>query len=375
MARLLIAGDFAPQNRIAEMIEKSDYSFFEEVRQYTSNTDYSLLNLECPIADNTCQPIVKSGPNLKCSFSALEAIKYAGFNGVTLANNHLKDYGERAVVMTIKALENSSIDYVGGGKTLKDSRLPLVCTVEDKKVAIINICESEFSIATRYSAGAAPIDLIENQRTIAFCKSHNDYVIVITHGGHEMYQLPSPMMQRMYRWFIDMGADAVVNHHQHCYSGYEVYNGNPIIYGLGNFCFDKASYHNSIWNKGYMVVLNLADEVEFDLIPYVQCDEKPSIRFYKEKELEEFNHNIAALNNIITDPLLVEAYFDRYCKDSQKHVLGLFSPFSNRYLRGAAQKGFIPFFLPKKKIARLYDYINCEAHKNVALKCLRDLLD
>lgn len=158
MVRLLIAGDFAPKNRIAEMMEKSDYSFLEEVRQYTSNADYSLLNLECPIADNSCHPILKSGPNLKCSSKVLDAVKYAGFDGVTLANNHLKDYGEQSILMTLNALDEMSIDHVGGGKTLRYSQLPLFFNVDNKKIAIINVCESEFSIATKYSAGAAPID-------------------------------------------------------------------------------------------------------------------------------------------------------------------------------------------------------------------------
>lgn len=374
MVRLLIAGDFAPMNRIAEMMEKSDYSFFEEVRQYTSSADYSLLNLECPIADNSCHPILKSGPNLKCSSKVLDAVEYAGFDGVTLANNHLKDYGEQSILMTLNALDEMSIDHVGGGKTLRYSQLPLVVSIGNKKIAIINVCESEFSIATKYSAGAAPIDLIENQKAIESCKSQADYVIVITHGGHEMHQLPSPMMQKMYRWFIDMGADAVVNHHQHCYSGYEVFNGKPIIYGLGNFCFDKPSYRNSIWNEGYMVVLKLEDKIEFELIPYSQSNDEPKIIIKKGVEVEEFSHEVASLNNIIADPLLLEVDFERYCKDSQKYVLGLFSPFSNRYLRGAAQKGLIPFFLSKNKIARLFDNINCDAHRNIILKCLYNQL-
>lgn len=257
---------------------------------------------------------------------------------------------------------------------MRYSQLPLFLDVENKKIAIINVCESEFSIATKYSAGAAPIDLIENQRTIDRCKSQADYVIVITHGGHELHQLPSPMMQKTYRWFIDMGADAVVNHHQHCYSGYEIYNEKPIFYGLGNFCFDKQVYRNSVWNEGFMVVLNLADKIEFDIIPYVQCDETPTIRLKTESEIEEFNHSISALNNIIADPFLVAADFERYCKASQKRVLGLFSPLSNRYFRGAAQKGLIPFFLSKNKIARIFDNINCDAHRNIILKCLYEAI-
>lgn len=374
MIKLLIAGDFCPQDRIAGMIEKNDFSFFEEIRPITSSANYSIVNLECPIADETCEPILKSGPNLKCTSKALSAIKYGGFDGVTLANNHLNDYGEQAITITFRELNSSGINSVGAGRTLDESNKPLIKEIYGKKIAIVNFCESEFSIATKYSAGASPLDLVDNQRNIATCRSCADFVIVIVHGGHEMHQLPSPLMQKTYRWFVEMGADAVINHHQHCYSGYEIYKNRPIFYGLGNFCFDKPTYRNSIWNEGYIVMLKLDNEISFDIIPYHQCDADPTIQIMKYKDLEKFYHSLASLNNIIADPLLVEADFERYYKGAERSVLGLFSPYSNRYLRGAAQKGLIPSLLPKKKIARIYDYINCDAHRNIALRCLRDMI-
>lgn len=374
MVKLLIAGDFCPQDRIAQMIEGSDYSFLDEIRQETDRADYSIVNLECPIADETCKPITKSGPNLKCSSKVLDAIKFAGFNGVTLANNHLNDFGEQSILMTIKSIDDKKIDRAGGGKSLIDSRLPIIKTINDKKIAILNFCESEFSIATKYTAGAAPMDLIDNQYAIAEYRGQVDYVIVIVHGGYEMHQLPSPTMQKTYRWFIDIGADVVVNHHQHCYSGYEIYKEKPIFYGLGNFCFDNKMYRKSIWNEGVMVMLRLDEHITFDLIPFNQCDDKPVVQLKSGTELVDFTHSLASLNNIIADPLLVEADFESYYKKSKRRVLGLFSPYSNRYLRGAAQEGIIPFFLPKKKLARLYDFINCEAHRSIVLNCLRDMI-
>ena len=326
MIKLLIAGDFCPQDRIAGMIEKNDFSFFEEIRPITSSANYSIVNLECPIADETCEPILKSGPNLKCTSKALSAIKYGGFDGVTLANNHLNDYGEQAITITFRELNSSGINSVGAGRTLDESNKPLIKEIYGKKIAIVNFCESEFSIATKYSAGASPLDLVDNQRNIATCRSCADFVIVIVHGGHEMHQLPSPLMQKTYRWFVEMGADAVINHHQHCYSGYEIYKNRPIFYGLGNFCFDKPTYRNSIWNEGYIVMLKLDNEISFDIIPYHQCDADPTIQIMKYKDLEKFYHSLASLNNIIADPLLVEADFERYYKGAERSVLGLFSP-------------------------------------------------
>lgn len=85
-------------------------------------------------------------------------------------------------------------------------------------------------------------------------------------------------MQETYRFFIDTGADAVVNHHQHCYSGYEIYHDKPICYGLGNFCFDEDGRRECFWNEGYLVKLDFVNEnIDFELIPYTQCNETASV--------------------------------------------------------------------------------------------------
>lgn len=80
---------------------------------------------------------------------------------------------------------------------------------------------------------------------------------MIVHGGVEHHQYPTKRMVQTYRFFVDAGADAVINHHQHCPCGYEIYNGKPIYYGLGNFCFDWDGKRDSMWNVGYMVALNV----------------------------------------------------------------------------------------------------------------------
>lgn len=114
------------------------------------------------------------------------------------------------------------------------------------------------------------MNLVHQYFAIKEAREKADSVVVIMHGGHETYQLPTPQMQQTYRFFVDIGADAVVNHHQHCYSGYEVYKNKPIFYGLGNFCFEPLGNVRPTWYEGYMVNLHFnADvEIKFDLIPY-----------------------------------------------------------------------------------------------------------
>ena len=66
-------------------------------------------------------------------------------------------------------------------------------------------------------------------------------MFLILHGGIEHYQLPSPRMKKWYRHIIDLGASAIVNHHQHCFSGYELYNGKPIFMDWAIFVLIQKS--------------------------------------------------------------------------------------------------------------------------------------
>lgn len=87
--KILIAGDFCPRDRVAALFEKGDFaSVLGEVKEVVSHADYSIVNFECPVIKGGVKPIEKLGPNLQCSEKGMEAIKWAGFDCVTLANNH-----------------------------------------------------------------------------------------------------------------------------------------------------------------------------------------------------------------------------------------------------------------------------------------------
>ena len=238
--KILIAGDFAPRARLAEQVERRKFQeiFPDNLVNLIKSTDYSLVNFESPIIDNGFKPIKKCGPNMGCTEDAADAIKYAGFTAVTMANNHILDYGTAGLYKSIDCCKNIGLDVVGVGKNLREAESALYVEKAGNKLAIINCCEHEFSIATDTTGGANPLNPIRQYYCIQEAKKNADFVLVIVHGGHEHYQLPSPRMQETYRFFVDAGADAVVNHHQHCYSGYEFYKEKPIFYGLGNFCFD-----------------------------------------------------------------------------------------------------------------------------------------
>lgn len=374
MAKILIAGDYCPYHRISKMVADADYSFFDEIKDLTKSADYSIVNFECPVVDGDVKPIEKCGPALRTERNAVSAMKYAGFDCATLANNHFRDYGDAGCKTTIEELQKQNIDYVGGGLNLTEAQKILYKDLDGKRVAIVNFCENEFSIATETSAGAAPIDTVDNYNQITKARKNADYVLVIIHGGHEHYQLPSPRMKKLYRHYIDLGADAVVNHHQHCYSGYEYYNDKPIVYGLGNFCFDKQGRINSIWNDGYIVKLKIEEKTHIELIPYKQCNSTPKIDILDEKEGEDFNSHINDLNQIIADDCQLNSSFIKWCDYRKNGVESIFKSYHNRYLNAAASRGWIKHPKRKQEMKVLLNYIICESHRDISIKTLKDII-
>lgn len=117
--KILIAGDFCDRYRVSDKIIEGLYCFlFDEVKPIIEEADYSIVNFEFPIVLNEGEPIPKCGPNLKGQEKSIDAIKYAGFNVCTFANNHILDPGEKYCIDTKRLLEDAGINNVGAGKEI-----------------------------------------------------------------------------------------------------------------------------------------------------------------------------------------------------------------------------------------------------------------
>lgn len=366
MVKILIAGDFAPRNRVESLLEEQRFAdIFAQVIPYTTESDYSVVNLEAPVVmEASSMPIEKCGPSLKCSINAVKAIKYAGFNMATLANNHFFDYGDSGVRDTLTACANEGLDVVGGGLNVSEASKTFIKEINGVKFAFINCCENEFSIATDQTAGSNPINPVRQFNAISEAKAVSDKIIVIVHGGPEGYRYPTPRMKELYRFYIDSGADAVINHHQHCYSGYEVYKEKPIFYGLGNFCFDDNELNRRDWNDGYMVQLIFNESsVKYELLPYIQAFENPGIEIISGNDVAIFHGTIKDLNEIISDDYKLKQKHTELCEKSDDMYLITLEPYYNKYFRYARYRKLIPSLLSRKRALHILDYIMCESHR------------
>lgn len=365
--KVLIAGDFAPQARLAKQIEERRYSdvFPENLREVIKSADFSFVNFESPIVEHGYSPIPKCGPNLHCAPEAAEAIKFAGFTGVTMANNHILDFGSEGLHKSVVCCKKQALDVVGVGNCLKEAEEILYIKKNGKTLAVINCCEHEFSIATETSAGANPLNPVRQYYAIQKAKDKADDVLVIVHGGHEMFQLPSPRMVETYRFFIDAGADAVVNHHQHCYSGYEVYNEKPIFYGLGNFGFDlEKTVSKRPWNYGYMVEIEFGQSVHCSIIPYYQYAEEPQIKLL---DSIAFDDEIKKINAVISSREKLQEEINAYYKKVASYELSLLEPYRGRLFGKLYDMGLLPQIIKGGKKYSILNHIMCESHHDKLL--------
>ena len=376
--KILIAGDLCLFDRTAQADLNTLVQAHESCMPIIAAADYAVVNLECAVVtSDKPKAIKKAGPALKCSDKVVNLAKALGFKACTLANNHFADYGNEGVKETLEALKARVLDYVGAGLNAEDAKRILYKKINDTTFAFINACEHEFTVATDTKAGCNPLNPISLSYDIKDAKTKADHVIVIIHGGHEGYQLPSPRMQETYRFFIDMGADIVVNHHQHCYSGQELYNGKPIIYGLGNFSFDENGMRNAVWNKGYMVSLTFDKTISFDLIPYVQNDEQMGIQLIEGRRKEEFAASIKHLNSIIADPkqlqetwlAMVEQHRDEYMAPLQPYQYPCLVKLAKHHLLPKKLMAkLLPDYFTNIRRAYMKSYFQCESHRDIMNK-------
>ena len=368
--KILVCGDFTTTGRGRMFLQKG-VIVDSGIREHIESADFSIVNLESPVYDGVYGGISKVGGCLKTTAVTISYLKSIGFSAVCLANNHFYDYGEYGVKSTIDTLEKYGMQYVGGG--IGDTIQKALMVNND--VAILNYCESEFSVMNPH-CGSNAFSPVKAFYDINELKNKGiKHIIVITHGGHEHYNLPSPRMKELYRFLIDLGADMVINHHQHCFSGMEEYKDKAIFYGIGNFFFDynlNIKNKKDIWDTGFMVeLIILDDKLNYNLIPYVQCADSDCC--VKTRDQISFNSDLAKLNEIIADDKKLENCFMNYVDSQKGNMMAWFAPYENRILMALVRRHLIPSFLTESKKKQILNAIRCESHRDVCLRLFQKL--
>lgn len=288
-----------------------------------------------------------------------------------MANNHMMDYDVAGARDTIELCKTNGIATVGIDKSIEDAAKPYSVNIKGKSIAILNLADNEFLSTPDGSFNCNPLNHIQCFYDIKSARQNHEYLIVIVHAGNEFYELPSPRTKKLYRYLIDQGADVVISHHTHAFSGYEIYNSKPIFYGLGNFIYDWPGKINSRWNKGYVVRLNISEKTDFEIIPLIQCNEVPGVFHLNSEEDEVFIKEMDRLNKIIADDSQLETEFQEYCKSVNPMYEAFIEPNFGKKIASLRKRGFFPKLMSKKKRLLLLNITRCESHRDVLLRMLR----
>lgn len=231
---------------------ENEPSDFKEICKFIKDNDCCvILNLETSLSSKG-SPVKKRGPNLFSSGSAIKALKDLNVIAVTLANNHVMDYGVEGLTETIKMLDAAGIKHLGAGRDIEEALRPLVLYVEGKQIIVTNYGWNieETVYATKKTAGCAPLqrNLIVKRTNDIKNKYPNAKLINIFHWGFEYNTLPMPLDIDFAHKCIDSGCDMIIGHHPHVIQPKEKYKKGVIYYSLGNFYFGNR---RNLFNKEF----------------------------------------------------------------------------------------------------------------------------
>lgn len=173
----------------------------------------------------------------------VELLQEMGVDIVKLANNHVYDYGREAMEDTMDTLSDAGIAYIGAGHNLEEAMKPVYVELDGKTVAFVAASRAEKNRKTPQATEDSPGILLCYDtelflKTIAEADANADFVIAYVHWGTEYsYDLEEEQLITG-KEYLDAGADAVIGAHAHYIQGLEYYNGEPIVYGLGNYWFN-----------------------------------------------------------------------------------------------------------------------------------------
>ena len=311
---------------IVNFTSKKDF-VDNSLKDVIQSCDVSICNFEAPIKTKGMKSIKKVGPHIYQSTNSIEYLKNVGFNIVSLANNHIYDYGQKALENTINEFKNNNIDFVGAGICFDEAYQPKIIEKNGIKIAILSCAENEFGCLyeKQNRGGYAWIFHYLIEDNIRKLKTQVDYIILVAHAGVENIDFPIKEWRDRYKRLCDVGVDIIIAHHPHVPQGYEKYNNSMIFYSLGNFYFDTARYENKS-DDSYSVILELTKSglENFEIIYHKKINGQTCL-----VDKNDVAFSLESLNNLLKDDYykrndsICLELFHRYYYSYYEYALGV----------------------------------------------------
>ena len=241
--KLAFVGDIMLDRGVKYSVNKNfggDYAeLFTKVKTQLQSYDLLFGNLEGPVSDKG-----NDGGNIysfRFEPKIIPVLKDAGFDIVSVANNHIFNWGREAFEDTLSRLSADGLNYVGGGISGSEAYQEKVVNVSGVKIAFIAFSEFRDGAVTSTStkSGIAIIGEDEIKNSVSRARSEADLVLVSFHFGEEYQNQPNDFQQKYAELAMDSGADLVIGSHPHVVQAVGRYKNAYITYSLGNFIFDQ----------------------------------------------------------------------------------------------------------------------------------------
>jgi poly-gamma-glutamate synthesis protein (capsule biosynthesis protein) len=247
--RVILGGDVMLGRTVKEYILLHGPQYpLGPIARLMRSADLTVVNLECAI---TAEERIWPGPPKAFYFGAppqaVHSLLDAGVDLVSLANNHVLDYGSDGLLDTLRQLHRHGITQAGAGESLAQARTPVIVERAGLRFGMAAFCDHQEDFAAQVtSPGMAYLDLSDEQATLALWRRELealrrrqvDWPILSLHWGANMVWRPTSRFRRLAHAAIDMGWKILFGHSAHVFHGIELYHGYPIIYAAGDLVDD-----------------------------------------------------------------------------------------------------------------------------------------
>lgn len=285
---LTLAGDVMMGRRVGEKIKEKGYRYpFLGVVDILKDSDVTFVNLEAPISKRG-KALKSKRITFKTPPQAAKSLEYAGIDIVSLANNHVLDYGRDALEDTLKFLNRTNIKNIGlyyhhkswNNKPIKRFEIIRKNNIRLGFLAYSAIVPGNF-LSTEDRPGIMSAIFFEKAITkdVKELKKKVDVVVVSLHMGREYFKNVTEYQKAYARKAIDVGADIVVGHHPHVLERIENYKNGLIFYSLGNLVFDqKEQKHKGVSKSMIVKVFFEGSKISYiKIIPVVIKNYQPRL--------------------------------------------------------------------------------------------------
>ena len=268
----------------------------EDVVKIMTESDLMIANNEFTVSDRG-EKMPGKYYTFRASPKRLKIYQDLGVDLVTLANNHVYDFGKIAFYDMIDSFNEYKIPYIGAGKNIEEAKKPYYFIVNGYKISFVNATRAEKIIltpeATEDEGGVFRcydptnfINVIKQEKEVS------DYVVALIHYGKEDSHELEDVQIESSKQYIDAGADVIVGTHAHVLQGIEFYKDKPIIYNLGDFIFNDETKDTGI----FQIKLNNDGNMEYYFIPALEQDEYTKLLVGEERGRVINNMNSWSIN-------------------------------------------------------------------------------